>query len=149
MKFSIFPVHLWRYRGGYPALTEVMNKLKQNQVSDPEPGPGSRRSKRSGVDWRVSAGRSSWPTGKSAGRCWCRAEISSCWSSASGTSPCLARDPTSMSSGPTSSGWGTHRGVYVTARAAWASVKRDHYSIPAVIPEDSGSNISQMAAVDM
>uniref|UniRef100_A0A6D2XIJ7 Nipsnap homolog 2 n=1 Tax=Takifugu rubripes TaxID=31033 RepID=A0A6D2XIJ7_TAKRU len=24
-------VHLWRYRGGYPALTEVMNKLKQNQ----------------------------------------------------------------------------------------------------------------------
>lgn len=26
-------VHLWRYRGGYPALTEVMNKLKQNQVT--------------------------------------------------------------------------------------------------------------------
>uniref|UniRef100_A0A8C5AVB5 Nipsnap homolog 2 n=1 Tax=Gadus morhua TaxID=8049 RepID=A0A8C5AVB5_GADMO len=24
-------VHLWRYRGGYPALTEVMNKLRQNQ----------------------------------------------------------------------------------------------------------------------
>uniref|UniRef100_A0AAV2J2B0 NIPSNAP domain-containing protein n=1 Tax=Knipowitschia caucasica TaxID=637954 RepID=A0AAV2J2B0_KNICA len=24
-------VHLWRYRGGYPALTEVMNKLKQNK----------------------------------------------------------------------------------------------------------------------
>ncbi|TNN66401.1 Protein NipSnap 2 [Liparis tanakae] len=24
-------VHLWRYRGGYPALTEVMNKLKQNE----------------------------------------------------------------------------------------------------------------------
>ncbi|XP_052473108.1 protein NipSnap homolog 2 isoform X2 [Carassius gibelio] len=24
-------VHLWRYRGGYPALTEVMNKLKNNQ----------------------------------------------------------------------------------------------------------------------
>lgn len=26
-------VHLWRYRGGYPALTEVMNKLKQNKVT--------------------------------------------------------------------------------------------------------------------
>lgn len=25
-------VHLWRYRGGYPALTEVMNKLRQNKV---------------------------------------------------------------------------------------------------------------------
>ncbi|CAB1315770.1 unnamed protein product, partial [Coregonus sp. 'balchen'] len=25
------PVHLWRYRGGYPALTEVMNKLRQNK----------------------------------------------------------------------------------------------------------------------
>uniref|UniRef100_A0A673XW33 NIPSNAP domain-containing protein n=1 Tax=Salmo trutta TaxID=8032 RepID=A0A673XW33_SALTR len=24
-------VHLWRYRGGYPALTEVMNKLRQNK----------------------------------------------------------------------------------------------------------------------
>uniref|UniRef100_A0A8C1V6L5 Nipsnap homolog 2 n=1 Tax=Cyprinus carpio TaxID=7962 RepID=A0A8C1V6L5_CYPCA len=24
-------VHLWRYRGGYPALTEVMNKLKSNK----------------------------------------------------------------------------------------------------------------------
>uniref|UniRef100_A0AAQ4RBI7 NIPSNAP domain-containing protein n=1 Tax=Gasterosteus aculeatus aculeatus TaxID=481459 RepID=A0AAQ4RBI7_GASAC len=24
-------VHLWRYRGGYPALTEVMNKLRQNE----------------------------------------------------------------------------------------------------------------------
>ncbi|KAL6467723.1 hypothetical protein MHYP_G00234000 [Metynnis hypsauchen] len=24
-------VHLWRYRGGYPALTEVMNKLKNNK----------------------------------------------------------------------------------------------------------------------
>ncbi|KAL6046545.1 hypothetical protein STEG23_018205, partial [Scotinomys teguina] len=24
-------VHLWRYEGGYPALTEVMNKLKENQ----------------------------------------------------------------------------------------------------------------------
>ncbi|XP_074536347.1 protein NipSnap homolog 2 [Halichoeres trimaculatus] len=24
-------VHLWRYRGGYPALTEVMSKLKKNQ----------------------------------------------------------------------------------------------------------------------
>ncbi|KAA0720550.1 Protein NipSnap -like protein 2 [Triplophysa tibetana] len=24
-------VHLWRYRGGYPALTDVMNKLKQNK----------------------------------------------------------------------------------------------------------------------
>lgn len=29
------PVHLWRYRGGYPALTEVMNKLKQNKVKAP------------------------------------------------------------------------------------------------------------------
>lgn len=26
-------VHLWRYRGGYPALTEVMNKLRQNKVT--------------------------------------------------------------------------------------------------------------------
>lgn len=26
-------VHLWRYRGGYPALTEVMNKLKHNKVT--------------------------------------------------------------------------------------------------------------------
>nr|XP_019842716.1 PREDICTED: protein NipSnap homolog 2 [Bos indicus] len=25
-------VHLWRYEGGYPALTEVMSKLKENQV---------------------------------------------------------------------------------------------------------------------
>ncbi|KPP64395.1 protein NipSnap2-like, partial [Scleropages formosus] len=25
-------VHLWRYRGGYPALTEVMNKLRTNKV---------------------------------------------------------------------------------------------------------------------
>uniref|UniRef100_A0A673HA29 Nipsnap homolog 2 n=1 Tax=Sinocyclocheilus rhinocerous TaxID=307959 RepID=A0A673HA29_9TELE len=25
-------VHLWRYRGGYPALTEVMNKLKNNKI---------------------------------------------------------------------------------------------------------------------
>uniref|UniRef100_A0A3Q2Q4Y0 Nipsnap homolog 2 n=1 Tax=Fundulus heteroclitus TaxID=8078 RepID=A0A3Q2Q4Y0_FUNHE len=25
-------VHLWRYRGGYPALTEVMNKLRQNKA---------------------------------------------------------------------------------------------------------------------
>uniref|UniRef100_I3MPV9 Nipsnap homolog 2 n=2 Tax=Marmotini TaxID=337730 RepID=I3MPV9_ICTTR len=24
-------VHLWRYEGGYPALTEVMNKLRENQ----------------------------------------------------------------------------------------------------------------------
>ncbi|XP_068572184.1 protein NipSnap homolog 2-like [Cebidichthys violaceus] len=24
-------VHLWRYRGGYPALTEVMSKLRQNE----------------------------------------------------------------------------------------------------------------------
>uniref|UniRef100_A0A8B9K0M7 Nipsnap homolog 2 n=1 Tax=Astyanax mexicanus TaxID=7994 RepID=A0A8B9K0M7_ASTMX len=24
-------VHLWRYRGGYPALTEVMNKLRNNK----------------------------------------------------------------------------------------------------------------------
>ncbi|TEA38765.1 hypothetical protein DBR06_SOUSAS610126, partial [Sousa chinensis] len=24
-------VHLWRYEGGYPVLTEVMNKLKENQ----------------------------------------------------------------------------------------------------------------------
>ncbi|EMP41079.1 Protein NipSnap like protein 2 [Chelonia mydas] len=24
-------VHLWRYEGGYPALTEVMNKLRQNK----------------------------------------------------------------------------------------------------------------------
>uniref|UniRef100_A0A8B9H7E2 Nipsnap homolog 2 n=1 Tax=Astyanax mexicanus TaxID=7994 RepID=A0A8B9H7E2_ASTMX len=24
-------VHLWRYRGGYPALTEVMNKLRKNK----------------------------------------------------------------------------------------------------------------------
>ncbi|XP_008579217.1 PREDICTED: protein NipSnap homolog 2 [Galeopterus variegatus] len=24
-------VHLWRYEGGYPALTEVMNKLRKNQ----------------------------------------------------------------------------------------------------------------------
>lgn len=30
--FTLSPVHLWRYRGGYPALTEVMNKLKQNKV---------------------------------------------------------------------------------------------------------------------
>ncbi|XP_054610442.1 protein NipSnap homolog 2-like isoform X2 [Dunckerocampus dactyliophorus] len=25
-------VHLWRYRGGYPALTEVMSKLRQNKM---------------------------------------------------------------------------------------------------------------------
>ncbi|NP_001290996.1 protein NipSnap homolog 2-like [Esox lucius] len=25
-------VHLWRYRGGYPALTEAMNKLMQNKL---------------------------------------------------------------------------------------------------------------------
>ncbi|XP_029801572.1 protein NipSnap homolog 2 [Suricata suricatta] len=25
-------VHLWRYEGGYPALTEVMNKLRENQA---------------------------------------------------------------------------------------------------------------------
>lgn len=25
-------VHLWRYEGGYPALTEVMSKLRQNKV---------------------------------------------------------------------------------------------------------------------
>jgi len=24
-------VHLWRYEGGYPALTEVMSKLRENQ----------------------------------------------------------------------------------------------------------------------
>lgn len=31
---SVFDsVHLWRYRGGYPALTEVMNKLRQNKVN--------------------------------------------------------------------------------------------------------------------
>ena len=24
-------VHLWRYEGGYPALTEVMNKLRENK----------------------------------------------------------------------------------------------------------------------
>lgn len=30
---SLVSVHLWRYRGGYPALTEVMNKLRQNKVN--------------------------------------------------------------------------------------------------------------------
>lgn len=25
-------VHLWRYEGGYPALNEVMSKLRQNKV---------------------------------------------------------------------------------------------------------------------
>lgn len=30
----VFPVHMWRYRGGYPALTEVMSKLRQNKVKD-------------------------------------------------------------------------------------------------------------------
>lgn len=30
---SSVSVHLWRYRGGYPALTEVMNKLRQNKVN--------------------------------------------------------------------------------------------------------------------
>lgn len=29
-------MHLWRYRGGYPALTEVMNKLRQNKVMPDE-----------------------------------------------------------------------------------------------------------------
>lgn len=29
---GVSAVHLWRYRGGYPALTEVMNKLRQNEV---------------------------------------------------------------------------------------------------------------------
>ena len=27
-------VHLWRYRGGYPALNDVMSKLKKNKVTD-------------------------------------------------------------------------------------------------------------------
>lgn len=26
------PVHLWRFSGGYPALMDCMNKLKQNKV---------------------------------------------------------------------------------------------------------------------
>ena len=30
--FCFAPVHLWRYRGGYPALTEVMTKLRENKV---------------------------------------------------------------------------------------------------------------------
>lgn len=31
---ALYTVHLWRYRGGYPALTEVMNKLKNNKVEN-------------------------------------------------------------------------------------------------------------------
>ena len=30
--FCFASVHLWRYRGGYPALTEVMTKLRENKV---------------------------------------------------------------------------------------------------------------------
>lgn len=29
---SVFVVHLWRYRGGYPALTECLKKLNNNKV---------------------------------------------------------------------------------------------------------------------
>lgn len=31
--FSV-SVHLWRYEGGYPALNEVMSKLRQNKVKN-------------------------------------------------------------------------------------------------------------------
>lgn len=31
---SVFAVHLWRYRGGYPALTECLTKLNNNKVGD-------------------------------------------------------------------------------------------------------------------
>lgn len=34
---ALLPVHLWRFSGGYPALMECMNKLKQNKVP---PGSG-------------------------------------------------------------------------------------------------------------
>lgn len=74
------------------------------------------------IDRRVSTGRILWLTGNSAARCWCHAGISSCWSSAFGTSRCLARGPTSMSSAPTSSGWGTHQRVYLTVTGAGAFV---------------------------
>lgn len=29
---ALLPVHLWRFSGGYPALMDCMNKLKQNKV---------------------------------------------------------------------------------------------------------------------
>lgn len=29
---SLFAVHLWRFSGGYPALMDCMNKLRQNKV---------------------------------------------------------------------------------------------------------------------
>lgn len=56
-------------------------------------------------------GRSSRPTGRKGARCWCPARTSSCWSSASGTSPCHEKGPTSTSSGLTSSGWVTVQAV--------------------------------------
>lgn len=30
--WSVCAVHLWRYRGGYPALTECLQKLNKNKV---------------------------------------------------------------------------------------------------------------------
>lgn len=38
---AVLPVHLWRFSGGYPALMDCMNKLKQNKVP-----PGSGRAAR-------------------------------------------------------------------------------------------------------
>lgn len=29
---TLLAVHLWRFSGGYPALMDCMNKLKQNKV---------------------------------------------------------------------------------------------------------------------
>lgn len=57
------------------------------------------------ADCCVFIDRTSQPTGRRGVRCWCPARTSSCWSSASGTSLCHGRGPTSMSSGLTSSGW--------------------------------------------
>lgn len=98
-------VHLWRYRGGYPALTEVMNKLRQNKVrtrfiecADESVKP---------VDWCLFTGRSSRSTGRSGVRCCCLAGTSFSWSSVSGTSLFPERVQTSTSSDPTSSGWGS------------------------------------------
>lgn len=71
------------------------------------------------IDYCPSIGRTSQHTGRSAVRCWCLAETSSCWSSAFGTSPYPERGPTSMSSGPTSSGWVTAQTVYLIISRDW------------------------------
>uniref|UniRef100_A0A8C4LRE2 Nipsnap homolog 1 n=1 Tax=Equus asinus asinus TaxID=83772 RepID=A0A8C4LRE2_EQUAS len=112
-------VHLWRFSGGYPALMDCMNKLKNNKVcwhplGKPlwilvlaqlcwglPPPPHGAHCWGGGASWLPCPDchtcRSTWSSERSGARCCCLGETSCSLSSASGMSHSPERAPTSMS----------------------------------------------------